>query len=88
MILLCLLSVAACIPPPRPFEHDDSTAPVRRLPQDKTELAITPPKNMPTDMAQRVAAALAMELQSYCVVAAVGPATAPLQVNEIGRAHV
>jgi hypothetical protein len=81
VILFCLLSVAACISPPRPFEHDDSTAPVRRLPQDKTELAITPPKNMPSDMAQRVAAALAMELQSYGVVAAVAPSNAPVQVN-------
>jgi hypothetical protein len=79
--LLYLLALAACVPPPRPFEHDDSAAPGRRLPQDKTELVIAPPKNMPLDMGQRVAAALAMELQSYGVVAAVAPANAPIQVN-------
>jgi hypothetical protein len=79
--LLCLLALAACGQPPRPFEHDDSEAPVRALPQDKTELAIAPPKNMPPEMAKRVAAALAVELQSYGIVAAVQPAAAPIQVN-------
>ncbi len=81
MTLLCLLAVAACGQPPRPFEHDDSEAPVRALPQDKTELAIAPPKNMPAEMAKRVAAALAIELQSYGIVAAVQPAAAPIEVN-------
>jgi hypothetical protein len=80
-MLLWLLGLAACAAPPRPFEHDDSRAPVRQLPQDKAELAIAPPKNMPTEMAQRVAAALAMELQSYGVIAAVAPAQAPVLVN-------
>ena len=78
---VCLLALAACGQPPRPFEHDDSKAPVRALPQDKTELAISPPKNMPPGMARRVAAALAIELQSYGIVAAVQPAAAPIQVN-------
>jgi hypothetical protein len=81
VVFLCLLTLAACAPPPRPFEHSDSDAPIRRPPQDKTELAIAPPKNMPPEMAQRVAAALAMELQSYGVVAAVKPASAPIQVS-------
>lgn len=81
VMLLCLLALAACAAPPRPFEHDDTGAPVRALPQDKTELAISPPRNMPPAMAQRVAAALAMELQSYGIVAAVQPAAAPIQVN-------
>lgn len=85
--LLCLLALAACGPPPRPFEHDDSDAPVRRLPQDKIELAISPPKNMPPRMANRVAAALAMELQSYGILAAVEPATAPIQVNGTMSTH-
>jgi len=79
--LVCLLALAACGQPPRPFEHDDSEAPVRALPQDKTELAISPPKNMPPEMAKRVAAALAVELQSYGIVAAVQPAAAPIQIN-------
>ena len=81
MTLVCLLALAACGQPPRPFEHDDSEAPVRALPQDKTELAISPPKNMPPEMAKRVAAALAVELQSYGIVAAVQPAAAPIQIN-------
>src|SRR5882757_2804382 len=55
-MLLCLLALAACGQPPRPFEHDDSEAPVRRLPQDKVELAIAPPKYMLPEMANRVAA--------------------------------
>jgi hypothetical protein len=83
VIVLCLLALAACAPPPRPFEHDNSEAPVRRMPQDKTELAIAPPRNMPPEMARRVAAALAIELQSYGVVAAVKPASAPIQVSGV-----
>src|SRR3984893_13502640 len=80
-MLLCVLALAACGQPPRPFEHDDSEAPVRRLPQDKIELAIAPPKYMLPEMANRVAAALAMELQSYGIVATVQPAAAPIQVS-------
>ena len=79
--LLCLLALAACGQPPRPFEHDDSQAPVRQMPQDKVELAIAPPRNMPPEMANRVAAALAIELQSYGIVATVQPAPAPIQVS-------
>ena len=80
-MLLGLLALAACAPPPRPFEHDDSEAPVRQLPQDKVEVAIAPPANMPPAMANRVAAALAIELQSYNIVATVQPTPAPLQVS-------
>jgi hypothetical protein len=79
--LLCLLTLAACGQPPRPFEHDDSEAPVRRMPQDKVELVIAPPKYMLPEMANRVAAALAIELQSYGIVATVQPAAAPIQVS-------
>ncbi|MFO1086633.1 MAG: hypothetical protein U1E21_18935 [Reyranellaceae bacterium] len=79
--LVCLLLVAACAAPPRPFERDDSDAPVRPLPRDKTEVAIALPRNMPPDMARRVAASLALELQSYGVVAAVQPAQAPIQIS-------
>ncbi len=87
VMLACLLALSACAAPPRPFEHDDSDAPVRALPQDKAELAIAPPRNMPPAMAQRVAAALAMELQSYGIVAAVQPAAAPIQVSGTMSTH-
>lgn len=79
--LLWLLLLAACAAPPKPFEHDDSEAPIRQLPRDKPEVAIALPKNMPPDMGRRVAASLAMELQSYGIVAAVQPAQAPIQIS-------
>jgi hypothetical protein len=81
--LLCLFVLAACGPTPKPFEHDRSVVPLYRPVQEKTELAIGPPRNMPPQMAQRVAAALAMELQSYGIVAAVQPAEAPIQVGGV-----
>lgn len=80
---LCCVVLAACGAPPRPFEPDNSETPAYRSPQDKTELAIGAPKNMPPEMGRRVAAALAIELQSYGVVAAVQPADAPLQVGGV-----
>jgi hypothetical protein len=79
--VLALVVLSACAPPPRAFERDSSGGQVRRLPSDKIELAIGAPRNMPPEMGQRVAAALAMELQSYGIVAAVQPADAPIQVN-------
>lgn len=80
-VMLGLVVLSACAAPPKPFEHDDSAAPVRRLPRDKIELAIGAPRNMPPEMGQRVAAALAMELQAYGIVATVQPADAPIQVT-------
>jgi len=79
--LLCCLVVAACAAPPRPFEHTNSEASIRQLPRDKTEVSIAPPRNMPPAMGRRVAASLAMELQSYGIVAAVQPAQAPIQIS-------
>jgi hypothetical protein len=76
-----LVVLSACAPPPRAFERDGSADQMRRLPRDKIELAVGAPHNMPPEMGQRVAAALAMELQSYGIVAAVQPAEAPIQVN-------
>jgi hypothetical protein len=84
---VCLLLLAGCVSPPRPFEQQKSFQPLDTLPQDKAELAIAPPKNMPLEMGQRVAAALAMELQSYGVVAAVAPAAAPIQLNGTMSTH-
>jgi hypothetical protein len=80
-LMFGLVVLSACAPPPRAFERDASGGQVRRLPTDKIELAIGAPRNMPPEMGQRVAAALAMELQSYGIVAAVQPADAPIQVN-------
>jgi hypothetical protein len=78
--LLAALALAACASTPRPFEHD-STSDVAFSPkQDKTEVTIATPANMPSAMAERVAAALAIELQAYGVIAAVQPAQAPLKI--------
>ena len=79
-VMLGLVVLSACAPPPRPFEHDSSATTNRRLPSDKIELAIGAPRNMPPEMGQRVAA-LAMELQAYGIVATVQPADAPIQVS-------
>ena len=80
---LCCVVLAACMAPPRPFEPDNSESSPYRSPQDKTELAIGAPRNMPPEMGRRVAAALAIELQSYGVVAAVQPADAPIQIVSV-----
>ena len=79
--LLCLLALAACGGTPRPFEHDSSQISYGRQIRDKVEVAISPPRNMPPEMGERVAVALAMELQSYGINAAVAPADAPIQVD-------
>src|SRR5262245_24860145 len=81
--LLGLVVLAACAAPQRPFEHDDSSARVHPLRREKIELAIGAPRNMPPEMGQRVAAAIAIELQAYGIVAAVQPADAPIQVAGI-----
>ncbi|WP_421996509.1 hypothetical protein [Reyranella sp.] len=83
LLLAAALALAACGPPPRPFQPDQTDAPIRRPPAEKAELAIAAPRNMPPQLGQRVAAALAMELQSYGIVAAVQPAEAPIQVNGV-----
>ena len=81
--LLCCLVLAACISPPRPFEPDSADFVSFRPPNDKVEVAVGAPRNMPPEMGARVAAALAVELQSYGVVAAVQPAAAPLQIGGV-----
>jgi hypothetical protein len=80
VILLWCIALAACGPPSRPFSHSASDDAAFRPNNDKVELAIGAPRNMPSDMGARLAAALAVELQSYGVVAAVQPADAPIQV--------
>ena len=81
--LVCCLALAACGYVPRPFEPNSSDAAAYRSPQDKTELAIAPPRNMPREMGIRLAAAVALELQSYGIAAAAAPADAPLRVNGV-----
>jgi hypothetical protein len=83
VMLLCLLALAACGGTPRPFEHDPSKISYGRQLRDKVEVAISPPRNMPPEMGERVAAALAIELQSYGIVAAVAPAEAPIQIEGV-----
>jgi len=81
--LLCCAVLAACSAGSRPFETVSSEAAPYRSPLDKVELAIGAPRNMPSGMGSRLAAALAIELQSYGVMAVVQPAEAPVQVGGV-----
>lgn len=83
LTLVCLLLLAGCVSPPRPFEHDASKVSHARPLRDKVEVAISAPRNMPPEMGQRVAAALAIELQSYGIVATVAPAEAPVRLDGV-----
>src|SRR5437763_2447070 len=79
VIALSLL-LAGCVATPKPFEHAADSDAAFRPKQDKVEVAIATTANMPDRMAERVAAALAIELQSYNIVAAVQPTPAPLKI--------
>ncbi len=79
-LLLPLLLLAGCVNTPKPFEHDSVDDEPFRPKQDKVEVAVATPANMPDNMARRVAAALAIELQSYNIVAAMQPTPAPLKI--------
>ena len=79
--LAAILALAACVDTPKPFAHEQSDAIARPPKQDRTEATIEIPANMPTQMAERVAAAIAIELQSYGVVAALQPARAPIKIT-------
>lgn len=81
--LFCLLLAAACVSPPRPFQHDGTVVSSSRQLRDKVEVALGAPRNMPPEMGKRVAAALAVELRSYGIVAAVQPAEAPIQLDGV-----
>ena len=50
--LACLLLLAGCVPTPKPFEHDSVDDEPFRPKQDKAEVAIATPANMPDDMAR------------------------------------
>jgi len=81
VILVASLMLAGCFATPKPFEHDMSDDQAFRPKDDKVEIAVAPPINMPPKMADRVAAAIAVELQAYNIVAAVQPAQAPLEAQ-------
>ena len=78
--LLVALLLAGCGPTPKPFEHEAAADVAFRPKQDKTEVIVATPANMPGKLAEKIASALALELQSYDIVAAVQPAQAPLKV--------
>jgi len=80
VILLLALGLFACADTPRPFEHDSSLEALYPAKQDKVDVTIETTANMPDQLAQRVAAALAVELQAYGIVAGVQPARAPLKL--------
>lgn len=76
------LALAACGAPPRPFEHNvGSRYPV--VEAGKIEVTIAPPARMPEELGMRVAAALAVELQSYGILAVVQPNDAPAKLGGV-----
>lgn len=80
---LLALALAACATP-RPFEHSESDpTEVYRPGREKSEISIAPPTYMPHEMGTRLAAALAVELQSYGVLAVVQPDRAPMRLAGI-----
>ena len=78
--LLAILLLAGCGSTPKPFEHEAVDDIAFRPKQDKAEVIVATPANMPGKLANKIASALALELQSYDIVAAVQPAQAPLKV--------
>ncbi len=81
VVALLVLGLAACGNTPKPFEHEQANDVVYQPRQDKSvEVTIETPANMPQRMAERVAAALAIELQSYGIVAGVQPQQAPIKI--------
>jgi uncharacterized lipoprotein YmbA len=80
LVAVLVLLLAACGNTPRPFEHDSSSELIYRAKSEKAEVTIETPANMPQQMAERLAAALAIELQSYGIVAGVQPAQAPRKI--------
>lgn len=81
--VLMALALAACVRTPRPFEHSGADDQAYAPKQDKIDVVITPPTNMPDELGQRVAAALAVELQAYGIVGTTVPGKAPATVTGI-----
>ena len=78
--VLAALALASCGPTPKPFEHEPADDVAFHPKRDKNDVIVTTPANMPGKLADKLATALALELQSYDIVAAVQPAQAPLKV--------
>lgn len=83
VIVLMAFVLAACVRTPRPFEHSGADDQAYAPKQDKIDVVITPPTNMPNELGQRVAAALAVELQAYGIVGTIVPGRAPATVTGI-----
>lgn len=84
LLVALAVTLTGCMSPPRPFEHDITDVPVYRpdrLPRDVADVTIETPANMPQQMAERLAAALAIELQAYGIVAALQPARSPIKIT-------
>src|SRR5471032_2533922 len=84
LALAPMLVLAGCMSPPGPFEHDITDVPVYRpdrSARDVADVTIETPANMPQQMAERLAAALAIELQAYGIVAALQPARSPIKIT-------
>jgi hypothetical protein len=79
---IAAVALAGCGSPPRPFEHNvGSRYPV--VEAGKIEVTIAPPARMPEELGMRVAAALAVELQSYGILAVVQPNDAPARLGGV-----
>src|SRR5471030_3115997 len=84
LLMVLALALTGCISPPRPFEHDITDVPVYRpdrSARDVAEVTIETPADLPQQMAERLPAALAIELQAYGIVAALQPARSPIKIT-------
>ena len=82
LVLFIAGLLGACGSVPKPFEHTVTT----RYPVETghtVELTIAPPARMPEELGMRVAAALAVELQSYGILAVVQPNDAPAKLGGV-----
>jgi hypothetical protein len=82
-LILILLALPGCTATPKPFEHNSAFASRLQTAPEKVELTVAPPARMPQELGMRVAAALAVELQSYGVLAVVQPESAPMRLGGV-----
>lgn len=87
VIVLALVTLSACVPTPKPFAHDAADDRAYAPKEDKPDVVIAPPTNMPTVLGRRVAAALALELQAYGIVGTIEPGKAPVRVTGVMSTH-